>query len=348
MEQFNVVAIQSRNVFQQKQVETLLNQENIRKDKLLEYTCGIFNEQDELIATGSYYRHTIRCVAVDSRYQGYGLMNKVITHLLQELYAVGTTHVFVYTKSASKKMFEDLGFYEIVHITDEIVFMETKARGFSEYMAQLHKNVTTGGKVAAIVMNANPFTLGHQYLVETAAKENDHLHIFVVEEDVSEFPYAIRKELVEKGVSHLHNVSVHSTGPYLISSATFPSYFQKDDDAVIQSQVNVDAYIFIQIAKSLNITKRYVGTEPYSHVTNLYNTGLKDHLSESGIELIELVRKDINEQWISASKVRLGIKENGVESIKHFVPETTYQFLISEEAQSVLQTLAQKDNVVHY
>ena len=37
-------------------------------------------------------------------------------------------------------------------------------------------------------MNCNPFTLGHKYIVEKAARENDNVIIFVVEEDKSSFP----------------------------------------------------------------------------------------------------------------------------------------------------------------
>ena len=50
--------------------------------------------------------------------------------------------------------------------------------------------------IGALVMNCNPFTLGHQYLVEYAASKVAKLYLFVVEEDKSEFPFADRIELV--------------------------------------------------------------------------------------------------------------------------------------------------------
>ncbi|EFA28598.1 ABC transporter, ATP-binding protein, partial [Haemophilus influenzae HK1212] len=37
----------------------------------------------------------------------------------------------------------------------------------------------------SIVMNANPFTLGHRYLIEQALQQCDHLHLFIVGEDAS-------------------------------------------------------------------------------------------------------------------------------------------------------------------
>lgn len=127
----------------------------------------------------------------------------------------------------------------------------------------------TGGRSAALVMNANPFTLGHQYLAETAAAACDTLHLFVVSEDASLVPFAVRKKLVAEGVKHLPNVILHDSGPYIISNATFPSYFLKDEAAVIDGHARLDLAVFTRIAKALNITARYVGEEPTSQVTVL-------------------------------------------------------------------------------
>ena len=103
-------------------------------------------------------------------------------------------------------------------------------------------------------MNANPFTLGHQHLVECAAEEYDFVHVFVLSEDASLVPFSVRKMLVEKGISHLPNVICHESGPYMISSATFPSYFLKDEDAVIKAHVRLDIEVFSKIAEILSVT----------------------------------------------------------------------------------------------
>lgn len=55
--------------------------------------------------------------------------------------------------------------------------MENKRTGFSGYLNTLEKQKEEAPRMAALVMNANPFTLGHQYLVEKAAAENDLLHL---------------------------------------------------------------------------------------------------------------------------------------------------------------------------
>ena len=157
-------------------------------------------------------------------------------------------------------------------------------------------------------MNANPFTLGHQYLVEKASSENDVLHLFIVSDDSSLVPFEVRKKLVIEGTKHLKNICYHETGDYIISSATFPSYFQKDEVAVIESQANLDIEVFTKIAKVLNINKRYVGEEPNSLVTNIYNQTMLKKLPENNIECMVVPRKKYSDNVISASTVRQIIK----------------------------------------
>ena len=214
------------------QIDTLLSQEGIRRDGNLDYICAMFDEEYNVIGTGSCFGNTLRCFAVSSAHQGEGLLNQIITHLIEVQCARGNMHLFLYTKVKSSKFFGDLGFYEIARVEDTLVFMENRRDGFGAYLRDLEKTKTEG-KSAALVMNANPFTLGHQYLVEKAAAACDTLHLFVVSEDASLVPFAVRRKLVEAGVAHLPNVVLHDSGPYIISNATFPSYFLKDEAAVI-------------------------------------------------------------------------------------------------------------------
>ena len=139
----------------------------------------------------------------------------------------------MYTKVGTAKFFQDLGFYEIARVEDTLSFLENRKNGFARFCARLAQR-RTEEPAAAIVMNANPFTLGHLALVERAAGEFPAVHLFVLEEDASLVPFAVRWNLVTEGVAHLSNVVCHKSGPYLISSATFPSYFLKDEAAVIQ------------------------------------------------------------------------------------------------------------------
>ena len=348
-EEYTIAEIYKNDKKGNKAVERLLNDEGIRRDKNLDYTCGVYDEDYNIIATGSCFGNTLRCVAVSQKHQGEGLVNKIFSHLIQHQFERNNFHLFLYTKCSSSVFFDDLGFYEIVRIKDQIVFMENKKTGFKDYLTELSKTKKEGKKIAAIVMNANPFTLGHLYLVEKASKENDVLHLFIVSEDKSIFPFNIRKKLVMEGTAHLKNIIYHDSGPYIISSATFPSYFQKDEKAVIESHANIDLEIFVKIAKSLDINVRYVGEEPKSIVTGIYNQIMETKLPEYGVNCIIVPRKNEDSgDIISASNVRNLIKNGDFDKIKELVPESTYNYLISPEAKNIIQRIKLQEDVKHY
>lgn len=330
------------------QINQLLNQEGIRRDRNLDYTCGIYDENMNIIATGSCLGNTLRCIAVSSVHQGEGLMNLIVTHLIEIQFVRGNTNVFLYTKCNSAKFFSDLGFHEIVRIDNQIVFMENKKNGFTKYLENLKKDKKEGKRIAALVMNANPFTLGHKYLVEKASKENDVVHLFMVSEDVSLVPYSVRKILIQKGVTDFKNVVCHDSGPYIISNTTFPSYFQKNENAVIESHAMLDLTIFCKIAKALGITRRYVGEEPNSIVTGLYNEIMKCKLPKNEIECIIVPRKKINGKEISASTVRKAIHEQNFQLLKELVPDSTYNYFISSEALPIIKVIQNSSNIIHY
>ena len=173
--------------------------EGIERDKNLDYTCALYDDDFQIIATGSCFGNTLRCFAVDHHHQGEGLLNEVISHLIDVQAARGNYQLFLYTKPSTAKFFGDLGFTEIARVPGRLVFMENRRDGFSHYLDALKKDKRTEGVSAAIVMNANPFTLGHQYLVETAAAACDTLHLFVVSEDASLVPTAVRRKLIREG-----------------------------------------------------------------------------------------------------------------------------------------------------
>jgi [citrate (pro-3S)-lyase] ligase len=180
-------------------------------------------------------------------------------------------------------------------------------------------------------MNCNPFTRGHQYLIESAAAECDHLYVFVLSEDRSEFSFNDRFEMVKLGTSHINNVSLLPTGPYLISSATFPTYFLKERDRAGDVQCALDIEIFTKyFVHALGITRRYVGTEPLSVLTGSYNEALRAHLPKTGVELIEIERKTSGGEPISASKVRKLIEEKKLDELVSLIPETTLNYLTNK------------------
>ena len=329
------------------QIDALLQREGITRDAHLDYICALRDGDDEIIATGSCFGATLRCFAVSSGHQGEGLLNEIISHLMQVQYARGNTHLFLYTKVTSARFFASLGFYEIARVDGTLVFMENRRSGFPNYLKNLEKTKSSGVS-AALVMNANPFTLGHQYLVETAAKNCDTLHLFVLSEDASLVPFAVRKRLVQAGIAHIRGVVLHDSGPYIISSATFPSYFLKDEAAVIDGHARLDLAVFTRIAQALNVTHRFVGEEPTSQVTGLYNRIMAQELPKAGIACHVIPRREAGGKAISASTVRAALQNGDWDTLKALVPATTLDYFTSPEAAPVLERIRRAGNVVHY
>ena len=329
------------------QVDALLQQEGITRDGNLDYIAAMLDEEGNVIATGSCFGQTLRCFAVSTEHQGEGLLNQIISHLMEYQLSRGNSHLFLYTKVKTAKFFESLGFYEIARVEGTLVFMENRRSGFPGYLKNLEKTARPGLS-AAIVMNANPFTLGHQYLVETAAAQCDTLHLFVLSEDASLVPFSVRKELVRRGTEHLKNVVLHDSGPYMISNATFPSYFLKDAAAVIQGHAKLDLAVFARIAQALGVTVRYVGEEPNSQVTGIYNSIMEQSLPKYGIVCRVIPRKASEGKAISASTVRKALQAGDWETLKTLVPQTTLDYFTSPQAEPVLEVIRKADNVVHY
>ena len=328
------------------QIDALLEQEGIRRDEHLDYTCAMFDESFQVIATGSCFGNTLRCFAVSGSHQGEGLLNQIVTHLIAVQLERGNTRLFLYTKISTAPFFSDLGFYEIARVDNTLVFMENRRNGFGDYLEALSRH--KGERSSAIVMNANPFTLGHQYLVEKAAAEWDTVHLFLVSEDASLVPFSVRKQLVQAGVSHLTNVHLHDTGPYIISSATFPSYFLKEENDVIRGHALLDLAVFIQIARALGITCRYVGEEPTSRVTGLYNEIMERELPRAGIECRVMPRFEVEGQPVSASAVRHALRDGDWPRLRRLVPSATYDYFKSAECAPVLERIRRAADVAHY
>ncbi|MBD8967613.1 MAG: [citrate (pro-3S)-lyase] ligase [Ruminococcus sp. SR1/5] len=348
MSDYIITQIRQADKYGNHLVDELLAAEGIRRDANLDYTCGMYDDEMNLIATGSCFGNTLRCMAVSHTHQGEGLMNSIVSHLIEVQFSRGNTHLFLYTKCDSARFFGDLGFYEIARINGQIVFMENKRTGFSSYLNSLEKQKESAPRIAALVMNANPFTLGHQYLVEKAASENDILHLFIVSEDASLVPFSVRKKLVMEGTAHFKNIRYHDSGPYIISNATFPSYFQKDEQAVIESHAMLDLTVFTKIASALGINRRYVGEEPTSLVTGIYNQIMSEKLPENGIECVIVPRKENKGAVISASTVRQALKEENWPLLEELVPETTLNYFKSPDARPVIDKIQASENVIHY
>ena len=197
-------------------------------------------------------------------------------------------------------------------------------------------------------MNGNPFTKGHAYLIEEASKACDELIVFVVGEEKSSFPSEVRYRLICDGTRDLENVKVVHGGPYIISSATFPQYFERDSSKKATWSAELDAGIFCErIAKELNIQTRFVGTEPYCELTRTYNHVLRQSGVGYGMDLVEIERLKEDDRAVSASTVRALIRFGDWDSIELLVPETTLSYLKSDDASDVLERIREHDGSKH-
>jgi [citrate (pro-3S)-lyase] ligase len=331
---------------EKKLVETFLQRRNLALDRDVEYTIALF-DGERIVATGSFSGRVLKCIAVDEDYADMGLASKIVTGLVNEEFRRGRTHLFVYTKPENKSVFFELGFYLIAEIPNKVVLMENRMDGIKSYLTEITQ-AKASEKAAAAVVNCNPFTLGHRYLIEYAAAHCQQLHLFVVWEDRSSFPAEIRYKLVREGVRDLANVTVHKGKDYIISAATFPSYFIKEYQEQVETHARLDLEVFTRyIVPALGIEKRFVGEEPYCKVTAAYNRILQEVLPARGVTVEIVPRLTDGGQAISASRVRELIRNGKIEATRELVPETTYRFLISSEAREIIDHIQKSSSQRH-
>lgn len=324
----------------------------------VDYTVGLFDADGRLIASGSLKGDMIQGIAVDPSRQGEDLTARLLTHLIGQASQRGIHSLYLFTKPEKAVQFQSLGFRSVAVARPYAALLEWGEGGIRKYRQELsqcrrqaqERLSRCGQKAAALVMNCNPFTRGHRYLVEQAAGQADIVYLLVVEEDRSLFAFADRIEMVRRGTADLPNVVVLSGGRYAVSSLTFPSYFTKEEN-LARAQTAMDAQLFAScIAPELGITLRLIGEEPLSPVTAVYNQTLKERLPQAGIEVKELPRIAHLGAPVSASRVRalllclwdgkdsfelLG-KEPEQQELSALLPKTTMEYLQRPQLQQEL------------
>ena len=336
---YNVESINLKSKYETNEVSKFLERFSLKYEDV-DYTV-VIRENEEIIATCSKKENILKCFAINENYQGLGLSNNLISKVTEKLFLEGKYHSFIFTKPENQYLFEGLA-YKNIFTTDKVSLLESGNKNINSSLDKLKKeyNIDNNKEYTALVMNCNPFTLGHRYIVETAAKENENVIIFVVEEDKSVFPFKTRFELIKQGTKDLKNVTVIPAGEYVISSATFPNYFLKKNDDALKEYTKLDCNIFGKyFVPTFNIVKRYVGTEPHCEVTNIYNETIQEVLPKYNVEVKLINRKEVESDAISASRVRNLLKEGNFEGVKNLVPKTTLDFLLSEEGEKVISRL---------
>ena len=365
MEPFETIDIQElplRVPSYRRKVEDFLGSNGLRLEEVDLY-MAVLDAEGDILAGGGLCRDIIKCIAVSEAARSLGLSVPLISRLISCASERGYANVKVFTKPENRAIFVSLGF-RVLAEAPKAILMEN-GLGLAEYCAYLRSHQAAG----VIVMNANPFTLGHRYLVEQAAgfiassreisprdpsglgrndntsvilsgarrAESKNLVVIPVREDLSLFPYSERLEMIRKGSEGLADVVEGSD--YQISAATFPTYFLKDLSDAAETQMRLDIDLFGRhIAPALGASVRFVGSEPADPLTARYNALMKEMLPAYGVQVVEIPRmKGSNGYFVKASRVRALLDQGRYRAAAALTPASTHPYLLAVLAERALR-----------
>lgn len=346
-----------------RRVEAFLAANGLRLAPLDRYVVVTRDEDgDEILAGGGLDGNIIKCVAVSESARSEGLMNVLVSRLIAIAREEGRESVKAFTKPENEGIFKSLGF-ALIASSPNAILMENGRGGLPEYRKYL-ESLARPGRNGTIVMNANPFTKGHRYLVEQAASLVDNLYVIVVREDRSRFPYAERKAMIDAGCAGLDNVIVCEGSDYAISAATFPTYFLKKLDDATDTQIALDLDLFVNhIAKPLGVTVRFAGSEPEDALTRRYNELMAEILPGTSVavvrqahqpdpelvkgsalrqarrpmDFVEIPRLEQKDKPLSATSLRRALDKGGFKEAMEYIPKSTIPYLVADLAERALR-----------
>ncbi|MCR4570351.1 MAG: triphosphoribosyl-dephospho-CoA synthase [Bacteroidales bacterium] len=361
-----------------KQLEQFLASNGLRMEKLDRYLT--VQADGKILAGAGFYKDIIKCVAVAQEARSEGLVAPLVSRLIADASASGIHNLKVFTKPENQAIFESLGF-RLLAEAPKAVLMEN-GKGLERYCEYL-KGFRRPGRSGVIVMNSNPLTLGHKYLIDKASEQVDNLYIIPVKEDLSLFPYSERLEMIrlasEKGtevcsasaknnadataehtsIPNSYNVTVLEGSDYIISEATFPTYFLKEKSDAAETQMLLDLDLYSRwIAPALDASVRFVGSEPLDALTAQYNTLIPNAVIIPRLEMAsagpaasdnyffgrcqkkqfpEAIANLTHADAISASKVRKALEEGSFREAASMCPESTWPYLLGQLAERALR-----------
>ena len=320
-----------------RQVETFLSANALRLESVEDYFC-VLREDGSIAAGAGLSADLIKCVAVDSAERSRGLLAPLLSHVIAYASGKGVSNLKVFTKPENEAVFTSLGFHTIARAP--LAILMENSHGLEDYLAHVSCHPERSeGSIGVIIMNANPFTLGHKYLVEKASGQVDKLFVIPVKEDLSLFPYSERLEMIKSGCEGM--ATVLDGSDYQISAETFPTYFLKDLSEASETQMLLDLDLFGRhIAPTLGATVRFVGSEPTDQLTARYNDLMKQVLPQYGVSVVEIPRLEISKvavglrprlaAAIRASDVREALKEGSFRMAAALTPPSTWPYLVAE------------------
>ena len=308
-----------------RQVEDFLGSNGLRLGEVDLY-LAVLSEDGAILAGGGLQRDILKCLAVSAEARSLGLSVPLISRLISVASERGFTNLKVFTKPENRALFESLGF-KLLAEAPKAILMEN-GRGLEDYCNYLRDHRAPG----VIVMNANPFTLGHKYLVEQASPAV----VIPVKEDVSRFPYAERLAMIRRGCDGLADVVEGSD--YQISAATFPTYFLKDLSDAAETQMRLDIDLFGRhIAPALGARVRFVGSEPADPLTARYNALMKELLPAYGVDVVEIPRLTGAEGPVTATRVRALLDAGRFKAASALTPASTWPYLLADLAERAMR-----------
>ena len=333
----NILELPMSSPFFRNKAERFLGENGLRLEDLDVY-CVIENEEGHILAGAGIRQDIIKCIAVAEEARSEGLVAPLVSHLISLAASRGISELKLFTKPGNQAIFESLGFH-VLASAPQAILMEN-GRGLERYCAYL-RSLRKEGRCGVVVMNANPFTLGHRYLLEQAAAQVDTLFVIPVKEEGQCFSYDERRAMIESAAKNQFSAAGHVVvlegSAYQISAATFPTYFLKDLSDSAETHIRLDLDLFQRhIAPALNAEVRFVGTEPYDALTNQYNTIMKELLPEV-VEIPRLTSSDGEYDAISASAVRQALAEGHYSEAAALCPETTHPYLLAALADRALR-----------
>ena len=347
----DILEVPLSSPFFRDKVKRFLEANGLRMESLDSY-YAIEDQDGAIVAGAGIAGNVLKCLAVAPEVRSEGLLVPLVSRILSEHAGLSFK---VFTKPEYQALFESLGF-RLLASAPLAVLME-KGHGLEDYCEYL-RSFRRDGRIGVVVMNANPFTLGHRYLLEQAASQVDHLFVIPVKEDVSAFSYSERRAMICAGIAgpaaegiyfsqgfaknqissaiatpsrreESKGITVLEGSDYVISAATFPTYFLKDLSTAAQTQMRLDVDLYDKwIAPALGAEVRFVGTEPTDALTNRYNQLITNPT------LVE--RLSIHGEVVSASRVRRALEGGCFQEAASLCPASTRPYLLAALAHRAL------------
>lgn len=317
--------------------EEFLSSQGLRMEKL-DHFYGIFDTDDRLVGGGGIKGSVIKCIALSEKTRGESLSNTLVSCIREAAAAEGIYDLTLFTKPENEEIFRSLAF-NVIGRAQRAILMESNPRGIKRYTDSLRKIAAPYSceRNGVIVMNCNPLTRGHLYLIEQAASRCGHLFIMPVKDGPTEFSYDERLQALRQAATRFDNVSVCLGSIYTISQATFPTYFLKNLDDAAPTQMELDLDIFARhIAPALGVGIRFVGSEPTDALTGTYNESMHRLLPQRGIEVMEIQRLEQYNIPISASRARRYIKEGKARKALEIVAQESIPAVLARAACAAL------------